>query len=209
MNSTLAREERRHGRRRTPTRTTRRSGGSTRPRRAAPGAGRTCSGSTARPRQIILEPEPALLGTEAGVRAGRDPQHGLRDAVHQRPARAARGRDRPLRPAGAVAAEQPPRAGDDTAVDLGVLAVREQQPGDLGGDVEQALPGGRARRARLSVVRAARGRRGDPGERDHPVDVPRLAAAGDGAPRPRQGEERVRRVGRRRARRSRSSTRAT
>ena len=50
-------------------------------------------------------PEPAVLAAEARVRAGRDPEHGLRDAVHQRSARPARGRHRPLRAAGASRCE--------------------------------------------------------------------------------------------------------
>ena len=134
--------------------------------------------------------EPALLGSEARVRAGRDPQHGRRDAVHQRPARHARGRDRPFRAARAVAAKQQPRQREDAALDVGVLAVREQQPGNLRCDAEQAIPVGRSLRARLPLLRGARGRRRDPGARDHPVHVPGLIAPGIGCqPKPQQGEE--------------------
>ena len=104
--------ERRDGRGRTRARPTGRSGGSTRRRRSAPGSGPYVLQAVQHDVADRPRPEPALLGAEARVRAGRDPQHGRRDAVHQRPARHARGRDRPLRPAGPVAPEQPPREGD-------------------------------------------------------------------------------------------------
>ena len=62
-------------------------------------------------------------------------------------------------------------------VDVGVLAVCEQQPAGLVGHLEQALPDSRPLRARLQVDRRSRRAGRDPGAGDHPVDVPRRAAA--------------------------------
>ena len=107
-------------------------------------------------------PEPAVLASEAPFERVVI-RNMVRHAVHQRSAGPARGRDRPLRAAGASAAGEPPCPGVDAAVDLGVLAVCQQQPLDLDRDLEQALPDRRSVRARLPVLRPARRARRDPG----------------------------------------------
>ncbi len=63
------------------------------------------------------------------------------------------------------------------ALDLGVLAVREQRPEGLHGDLERAVAAGGPIRARLQVDPVGRRPGCDPGSGTHPVDVPRLAAA--------------------------------
>ena len=74
-------------------------------------------------------PEPGLLGLEqGGVLERRDPQHDRADPADQHQAGLARDRDRPLRPAGAFAQGQLEAEGPDDAVDVGVLALREQRP---------------------------------------------------------------------------------
>ena len=63
-------------------------------------------------------------------------------------------------------------------------------PDNLGRDAEQAIPICCSLRARLSVLRGARGRRGNSGARDHPVHVPGLAASESGCeskPQPGRG----------------------
>ena len=52
------------------------------------------------------------------------------------------------------------------AVDVDVLAVRQRQPGDLVGHLEQAVPDGRPLRARLQVDPVGRGPRRHPGTRE-------------------------------------------
>ena len=72
-------------------------------------------------------------------------------------------------------------------------------PRHLRCDAEQAVPVGRSLRARLPLVRVDRGRRSDPGAGDHPVDAPGLTAPRIGCqPKPQPGQNRARRIRRRR-----------
>ena len=88
------------------------------------------------------------------------------------------------------------------AVDVGVLAVREQRPERLGGDVEQAVAERGPLRARLQVDPVGRRAGRVPDAGDHPVDVRGCAAReGSGQAERREGEGRARRRRARRARR--------
>ena len=79
------------------------------------------------PDRIVPRPEPAVLAGQA-VRAGRDPEHGLRHAVHQRFQRGRR-ITIDLLAAGARVAGEPPCPGADAAVGIpGVLAVANNNP---------------------------------------------------------------------------------
>ena len=123
--------------------------------------------------------EYALLGREeAEVRHRRRPEHGCDDAADQHPARLARSRHRPLLRSGAEPEEQQEAERVAAAVDMGLLALREQQQPAVECDLEQEMAGGRSLRAQLQLDRL-RGRPGcDPDAGNHPVDVPRRLAEG-------------------------------
>ena len=211
VNSKLVKAARRHRTPRTRPRPTRPSSGSTRPPRPAPAAARTRSSRTAR-RRRSRSSRTRSTGARRRPRSDRRrPQHDRADPADQHPARHARDRDRPLGRPGADAEGQQERARLAAAVDVGLLAVREQRPEDLGGHVEQAVPDRRsATRSTTSRSCSVAG----PGAIQAPGVIPSMFLGSlpqngrDQAGR-HQGEGGARRVGRRRARRSRSSTRAT
>ena len=144
--------------------------------------------------QIVLDQNPRYWRAKPG---GRDPEHGLRHAVHQRSAGPARGRHRPLRAAGArVAGNRRVRVRTQPSTWVFWLFANNNP------SISAATSNKRQNRSYALDYRPSSGSpaRRDPGKGDHPLDVPRRAAGvGCREPEPHACAQRARSVGCRRA----------